>query len=343
MSDQPKVEQLTPPQTEETLSREWLIADDDARRLYSEMVGTGQKRTSTNAMAKEGEPAPPKPPSSTLKRGTSLAVRAPQSKAPAGQQEGTPAKFAFRVFVALALAGLLYAAYLYTHPSQKTSRSHTSAAGEASAAAPASATNATGVVLGPESISLTPTLIALECEPGHSAKQTLTLANQTSSELTFEAVARDLVVRDGKAVFLPAGAALNGIAATAVFSEKYFNVKPHQTKTFSVEFTVHPQTTAPGMLVLLQGTDKFAFGKTAMTASLGAVITINAPESTMAGLSGAGASAPAGAISFAISQWMSDAGASSLAGQQATPAVGGDGSAGRPDSTSGHGLGGQQP
>jgi hypothetical protein len=343
MSDQPKVEHLTPPQTEEALSREWLIADDDARRLYSEMLGTGQKRTSTSALPKEGEPAPPKPPTSASKRETSLAVRASQSKAPAEEQKGTPAKFAFRVFVALALAVLLYAAYLYTHPPQKASRSRANAAGEASAAAPASVTNAPGVALGQQTISLTPTLSVVECEPGRSATQTLTIANETPSELTFEVVARDLLVRDGKAVFLPAGAALNGIAATAVFSEKYFNVKPHQTTTVSIEFIVHPQTTARGMLILLQGTDKVAFGKTTMTANLGAVITINAPESTTTGLDGGGAGTSAGTASYAISQWMSDASASSLAGQQAMPEAAGEDSARRQGSPSGPGLGGQQP
>ena len=342
MSDQPRVEQLTPPQKEEVVSREWLIADDDARQLYLEMSGAGQKRTSTNAKPTENGPAPAKPTRSASKRATCPLHQVPQSKGPREEQKGTPAKFSFRVFVALALAGLLYGAYVYTQPSQRTPRSRAKAVDEINQKATPT-TAAAGSAKGQETISLTPTLSVIECEPGRNAEQTLTLVNDTPSELTFEVVAKDLAIRDGRAVFLPAGAALNGIAATAVFSEKYFNVKPHQTTTVTVGFTVHPQTTARGMLVLLQGTDKVAFGKATMTANLGAVITIDVPESATAGLSGAGASTPAGTVSFAISQWAADAASTSLALQQTTPGGGGDGSAGRLDSTSGPGSGGQQP
>lgn len=343
MSEPRQVQELTPPQAEEAVNREWSIASEDSRRLYIEMFGPGHKQTLLKSRPTGEKSAPPKPAPSVSREVVRGTVPPSRPLAFGKQPTSSTAEFAFRVFIILALAGLLCGGYVYTRRAQKASRDQTKVAGEASTPAPANAMVSAETTQGQEPISLNPTLSVVECEPGRSAKQTLTIANATTSELTFEMTAKDLVVRDGKAAFLPAGATLNGLAATAVFSEKYFNVKPRQTKVVSIEFTVHPQTAARGMLVLLQATDKITFGKTTMTPNLGAVITIEAPERTTADLGGVGANAPAGTVSFAISQWMSDAGASSLAGQQATPAVGGDGSAGRPDSTSGPGLGGQQP
>jgi len=340
MSDQPKVEQLAPPQPEEVMTREWLITDNDARRLYSEMLGTGQKRTSANAKLAEDGPTPPKPKTSAPKPATSPDALTPQSKAWGEEQQAGLAKFPIRIIVALALVGVVYGAYVHMQRSQAVPRSRmkaTSKIGQMSTPTAATADSA----VRQQAISLSPTLSAITSEPGQSAKQALTLVNDTPNELSFEVVVKDLVVRDGKAVFLPPGSALNGVAATAVFAEKYFNIKPQQTKIISIEFTVHPQTTSRGILVMLQGTDKLAFGKATMTANLGAVITIDVPESTAAGLDGAGASA--GAASFALSQWAADAASSSLATQQAPLGAGGGDTPRRQDSNSGLGLGGQQP
>jgi hypothetical protein len=342
MSDQPKVEQLTAPQTEEVVTREWLITDDDARQLYSETLGTSQRRTSANAKPTDDGSAPAKPTPSAPKRATSSVALTPQSKAPREEQKGSPAAFPFRIFVALALVGVLYGAYVYIQRSQAVPRSRAKATGEIGQKPKPTAATA-GPAVDRQAISLSPTLSAITCEPGRSAKQTLTLVNDTPNELTFEVVAKDLAIRDGRAVFLPAGAALNGIAAAAVFSERYFNVKPHQTTTVSIEFTVNPQTTTRGILLMLQGTDKVAFGKATMTANLGAFIAVDVKESATAGLEDAGATASAGAVSFALSQWAADAASSSLAPQQATPRVGGENSARGQASASGLGLGGQQP
>jgi hypothetical protein len=342
MSDQPRVEQLTPPQPEDVVTREWLVTGDDARRLYSETLATGQVRSTANAKLAEDGPGPAKPTTGAPKRTTSPVTLASQSKAPSEEQKGGPATLPFRIFVALALVGVLYGAYVYMQRSRAVPGNRTKAIGEIGQKVKSTAGTA-GPSVDRQAISLTPTLSAITCEPGRSAKQTLTLLNDTPNELSFEVVVNDLVVRDGKAVFLPAGAALNGIAATAVFAEKYFNVKPQQTKRISIEFTVHPQTTSRGILVMLQGTDKLAFGKATVTANLGAVITIDAPESAAAGLDGVGAGPSAGKDDFSLSQWAADAASSSLAMQQATLAAGAGEPARRQDSNSGLGLGGQQP
>ena len=56
--------------------------------------------------------------------------------------------------------------------------------------------------------------------------QTLTLTNQTARDFAFEMVAEDVVIKDGKRVFVTAGETPNSIAASAVFTQKTVLVKP---------------------------------------------------------------------------------------------------------------------
>src|SRR5580698_10010230 len=55
------------------------------------------------------------------------------------------------------------------------------------------------------SVSLSPAVVTVTCKMGQSYTQTLTITNQTEQELVFEMIAEDVVVRDGKRVFVAAG------------------------------------------------------------------------------------------------------------------------------------------
>jgi len=65
-------------------------------------------------------------------------------------------------------------------------------------------------------LALSPALIMVHCKPGQSTTQTLTLVNHTPTDLSFNLATEDVVIRDGKRVFLPAGQIANGIALTSV-------------------------------------------------------------------------------------------------------------------------------
>jgi hypothetical protein len=338
MSDQQKVQELTSPQPKEVVSREWLITDDETRQLYSDLLGTGQKRPSVEPKPPEDSPAPAKQTTSASKPLTSRDALTPLLRAPREDQKESQGALAIRIVAALALLTILYAAYAYVQRSKAPAHSQVKTRNDiGQQKAPAALVADTAG--SQQSISLSPTLSAVTSGPGQTAKQTLTLVNKTPNELSFEVVVEDMVVRDGKAVFVPAGVALNGLAATAVFAEKYFNVKPQQTKPITIEFTVPPQTASRGVLVLLRGTDKLVFGKATMTASLGAVITVDTPDSSTAGLDGAGTSTAA--ASFALSQWAMDVASAGVAMQQTTSGAEAGKIVLRQSSNSGLSLGGQ--
>ncbi len=129
------------------------------------------------------------------------------------------------------------------------------------------------------SVSLSPAVAVVNCKLGQSYTQELTIINQTSQELVFEMVARDLVVRDGKRVFVTAGETPNGIAFTGVFSQKQVIVEPWQSASVTVTFTLPLETPLRAAVAVFQGTTKLsARGSVKMTASLGTLFTFVASQ-----------------------------------------------------------------
>ena len=129
------------------------------------------------------------------------------------------------------------------------------------------------------SVSLAPAIVMVRCKLGQSYTQMLTLINQTPQEFVFEMVAQDIVVRDGKRGFVPAGETLHGIAETAVFSQKKVVVKPGQSATVGVTFTVPPETSLRAVVALFRGLNNLSSGgPVMMTGSLGALFTFTVSE-----------------------------------------------------------------
>lgn len=129
------------------------------------------------------------------------------------------------------------------------------------------------------SVSLAPAIVMVRCKLGQSYTQMLTLINQTPQEFVFEMVAQDIVVRDGKRGFVPAGETPHGIAETAVFSQKKVVVKPGQSATVGVTFTVPPETSLRAVVALFRGLNNLSSGgPVMMTGSLGALFTFTVSE-----------------------------------------------------------------
>src|ERR1051326_6608410 len=127
------------------------------------------------------------------------------------------------------------------------------------------------------SISLSPAVVMAKGSFGQTLSQTLTLTNQTARDFAFEMVAEDVVVKDGKRIFVAAGETPNSIAASAVFSQKTVLVKPFSSAAVDVRLTLPAETNIRAVGAMFRGTDKLptSSGAVGMTASLGALITFN--------------------------------------------------------------------
>lgn len=89
-----------------------------------------------------------------------------------------------------------------------------------------------------QSIILRPAAIPLKGEIGQSVTQTLTMQNETDVPLEFDIQAQDVVVREGKRVFVEAGRVPGSIAATAVVQPRSVRVEPHASASVQVMFTL---------------------------------------------------------------------------------------------------------
>ena len=124
------------------------------------------------------------------------------------------------------------------------------------------------------SVSLSPAVAVVNCKFGQSTTQTLTLTNRTDQELVFEMMAEDILVKDGKRIFVAAGETPGGIAFTAVFSQKEVVIQPLQSASVTVTFTLPEDTPLRAAVALFRGSTKLS-GRTSikMTASLGTLFT----------------------------------------------------------------------
>ena len=127
------------------------------------------------------------------------------------------------------------------------------------------------------SLSLTPAVIMAKGTYGQSLTQRLTINNQSSNVFHFEMLAEDIVVRDGKRVFLPAGEVENSIAATAVFSPKEIIAPPNTSASVEVTVTIPANTKVRAIAAIFHATSGVnpATGSVGLVASMGTLLTFN--------------------------------------------------------------------
>jgi hypothetical protein len=126
------------------------------------------------------------------------------------------------------------------------------------------------------SLALSPGVIQVKAQPGASSAHVMTMTNLTGAKFRFVLEAFDVVIREGKRVFIPAGETEGGIARSAVFDPPAIELNPGEAGKVKVTLTIpadpkvravvaifHGQTALPG-----QGTLMF-------TGSLGTLITYN--------------------------------------------------------------------
>ncbi len=126
-------------------------------------------------------------------------------------------------------------------------------------------------------LSLTPAVIMAKGTYGQSLTQKLTINNQTGNVFQFRMMAEDILVKDGKRVFVPAGEEENSIAASAVFSPKEIIAPPNTSASVDVTITIPANTKIRAIAAIFQATSGItpAKGTVGLIASMGTLLTFN--------------------------------------------------------------------
>ena len=124
------------------------------------------------------------------------------------------------------------------------------------------------------SITPSPAIIMVKAKPGQIFSQELTLYNNTISELGFSLEAVDVVIRDGKRVFIPAGEIAGSIARNTVFTNSTVFVKPGSSGSSTVTVTLPEAPGTRAIACIFMGKNVMGSqGSLNMTGSVGALVT----------------------------------------------------------------------
>lgn len=124
-----------------------------------------------------------------------------------------------------------------------------------------------------QSLILRPAAVPLKGAIGQGVTQTLTLQNETDQAMEFDIVAQDVVVRDGKRVFVEAGRVPGSIAATAVVTPARLRVQPRGSASASVVFTLPQGMQHRAVVALFRSTTPVQSGARKAYMSLGTLFT----------------------------------------------------------------------
>jgi hypothetical protein len=221
---------------------------------------------------------------------------------------GAPGRAAFQVarwlIVAALCAGLGAPATAGWGGQQKpTPGAETQKAGQSS---PPDATR-------PPTVALSPSVVMAKGSFGQGITEQLTLSNFTSSTLAFEMVAQDVVVKDGKRDFAPAAETRGSIAASAVFSPREVVVKPDNSVTAQVTFTIPPQTDLRAVVAIFKGKGVAATqGSVGMIASLGTLFVFTFSDNFKIDASRVSITPQTNSSNVTFNQWLTDTGTEPL-------------------------------
>ena len=175
-------------------------------------------------------------------------------------------------------------------------------------------------------LSASPAVVMLRGTPGQGTTQTLTLVNSTSRTLAFTMRAKDVVVRDGRRVFVDAGELPGSVAATAVFSPLEVRVDPGARVSVDVTLTIPRQPGARAVVALFQGTTKLERGATSMTASLGTLLTFTLSDDIRAQASPLTVKPPTATSNLSVTQQLLNSGSEPVFAKGMLAIVNGGGS-----------------
>jgi hypothetical protein len=124
-------------------------------------------------------------------------------------------------------------------------------------------------------LALSPGVILVKSQPGVSSTHPLTMTNLTPTRILFGLKALDVVVHDGKRVFVPAGEADGGIARSAIFEPATLALNPGESGQVKVTLTVPPEPKVRAVVALFVAQTPIRDQGVTVTGSLGTLITYN--------------------------------------------------------------------
>ncbi len=126
------------------------------------------------------------------------------------------------------------------------------------------------------SLALSPAVIMVKAQPGASSTHPMTMTNLTPVRFKFVLEAFDVVIRDGKRVFVPAGETEGGIARSAVFDPPAIELNPGDSAQVKVTLTIPSEPKVRAVVAIFHGqTTLPGRGTMMVTGSLGTLITYN--------------------------------------------------------------------
>ena len=126
-------------------------------------------------------------------------------------------------------------------------------------------------------LTLSPSVVMAKLKPGEGWTHSLRMSNMTEGTFRFDVEVEDVVVKDGKRVYVPAGEAESSIAASAVVTPRSVTIPPQQQGSVAVTLTIPQQTALRAVVIYFRGrmdTPK-ENGTVGLGASLGALITFD--------------------------------------------------------------------
>jgi hypothetical protein len=126
------------------------------------------------------------------------------------------------------------------------------------------------------SLALSPGVIQVRAQPGASSAHVMTMTNLTGAKFRFVLEAFDVVIRDGKRAFIPAGETEGGIARSAVFDPPAIELNPGEAGKVKVTLTIPADPKVRAVVAIFHGQTALPGKGTLMvTGSLGTLITYN--------------------------------------------------------------------
>ncbi len=163
-------------------------------------------------------------------------------------------------------------------------------------------------VAGGGSLSVSPAVIVLRGVSGQSTTQSMKLTNGASQPFSFDLQAQDIIVRDGRRVFVAAGQLPGSVAATAAFSRKSVTLGPGESVRVDVTITIPRNPAARAILALFHGTTRVQRGSIGSTVSLGMLMTFALSDDVLTSSTPLDVHPPTATSNLAVTQQLINSG-----------------------------------
>jgi hypothetical protein len=159
------------------------------------------------------------------------------------------------------------------------------------------------------SLTLAPAVIMVNAQPTQSTTQKMSITNLTPSQFEFRLEAMDVVVREGKRVFVRAGELPGSIARTAVFSPSELVLLPGKSATVNVTVTVPENPASRAIVAIFRSRTTMRGGDgVAMSASLGTLLTFTLSKKFQIDSAGLQFEGPPSGDDLQVSEWITNTG-----------------------------------